>query len=64
MDLFPAPGIMEYWVLGIWTRGFMGTNSLQEKLKIGHLPLIPLFQHSMCEAKKLASKKALIFNKL
>jgi hypothetical protein len=37
---------VEYWVLGIWTSGFLGKNSLQEKLKIGHLPLIPLFHHS------------------
>jgi hypothetical protein len=39
-------GILGFGNLGIWTSGLMGKNSLHEKSKIGHLPLIPLFHHS------------------
>jgi hypothetical protein len=34
---------VEYWVLGICNSGSIGENLLQEKFKIGRLPLISLF---------------------
>jgi hypothetical protein len=42
---------MECWNSGILgfenlKIGFIGKNPLQKNLKIGHLPLIPLFHHS------------------
>jgi len=50
-----------------WDSGFIGKTFLTRKLIDEKLPVkinLPLFHHSMCEAKILASIKSLVFNKL
>ncbi len=59
---YASERIVEYLVLGIWKNSFIGKNPLQKNLKIGHLPLVPLFHHSNIPigAKPLSSLSFLL----